>query len=185
MNNYGSPGHDLIIRTETDPLSLAPAVRETILQVAPDAAVERFRPLSSVVRDSTYLLNYSVLILSTLGGLALLLAAISVYGTLSYSVRERTREIGLRMALGADRAQVLGTVLRQGFGLVGVGVAIGLAAAAGLTRFLENLLFGVEPLDLSTFAAVCFVLLATALLASYLPARRTANVDPMTALRHE
>ncbi len=185
MNQYGGERCDLIIRTETDPLSLAPAVRKIILEGAPDAAVERFRLLEDVVRDSTYLLNYSVLILSTLGGLALLLAAIGVYGTLSYSVRERTREIGLRMALGAGRAQVLGTVLRRGFGLVGAGVAIGLVAAAGLTRFLGNLLFGVEALDLSTFAMVCFVLLATALLASYLPARRAANVDPMTALRHE
>ena len=100
-------------------------------------------------------------------------------------MRERTREIGLRMALGTGRAQVLETVLRQGLGLVGVGVAIGLVAAAGLTGFLGSLLFGVESLDLSTFAAVYFVLLASALLASYLPARRAANVDPMTALRHD
>ena len=180
-----SQKYDLIIRTETDPLSLAPAVRKIILEGAPDAAVERFRTLESVVRDSTYLLNYSVLILSALGGLALLLAAIGIYGTLSYSVRERTREIGLRMALGASQGSVTELALRQGLIGVCIGIGIGLAAASLLTQFLTSVLYGVAPFDAVTFVVVGVIMLATACVASYLPARWATSVDPMTALRHE
>ena len=185
LSQIGAWGFGLILHTDTDPLSVVPAVKEAIFEADPAAVITDIRALDSIVRDSAWKLNYSMMMLAVLAALSLLLAAVGVYGVLSEMVRRRTREIGLQMALGASRAQVLGTVLREGLGLVGVGVAIGLVAAAGLTRFLGSLLFEVEPLDLPIFAAVAFVLLGTALLASYIPARLAASVDPMTALRHE
>ena len=185
LSQIGAWGFGLILHTDTDPLSVAPAAKEAIFEVDPNAIITDIRVLDHIVRDSAWKLNYSTMMLGGLAALSLLLAAVGVYGVLSEMVRQRTREIGLRMALGASRAQVLGAVLWQGLGLVGVGVAIGLVAAFGLTRFLGSLLFEVEPLDLPTFAAVAFVLLGTTLLASYIPARLAASVDPMTALRHE
>ena len=151
----------------------------------PKGKLSWVRKLDDVVRDSVWQLNYSMILMGSLAALSLLLAMVGVYGLLSYSVRMQTREIGLRMALGAERQQILATVIKQGLARVAVGVAIGLLIAAGLTRFLGSLLFGVEPIDLLTFAGVALGLMTAACLASYFPARRAANVDPMVALRDE
>ena len=124
-------------------------------------------------------------LLSGFGSLALLLAALGIYGVLAYSVSRRTREIGVRMALGAQLADVLGLVLRQGLGLVTIGVVVGLAGAFAVTRLLRNFLYEVQPLDPFTFISVVVVLAAVALLACWLPARRAAKIDPMEALRCE
>ena len=178
----------LMVHTDGDPADLAPSIREVVREVDSGPNPTRFgvpKTLQNLVRDSAWRLNYSTMMLGGLAGLSLLLAAVGVYGVLSQAVRQRTREIGLRMALGAEKSQVQRMMLRQGLAPVCVGLAIGILAAAGVTRFLGSLLYGVEPLDAPTFAGVALVLLASALLASYIPARRAASVDPMAALRHE
>jgi len=124
-------------------------------------------------------------LLGLFGGLALVLAAVGIYGVVSYAVTLRTREVGIRMALGAERRDVLAMVLRQGLGLIGLGLAAGFAASLALTRFLASLLFEVRPTDIATSAAVAVVLAAVALAASYLPAWRASKVDPMVALHYE
>ena len=138
-----------------------------------------------LVRDSNWKRRYLTILLGSLGSLALILASLGVYGLVGQAVRERTREIGLRMAVGAAPSEVLWMVLRKGFLIATIGIVIGSVAAMGLTRFLESLLYGVAPLDGLTFAFVAVVMMVAAFLASYLPARSATRVDPMAALRHE
>jgi ABC-type antimicrobial peptide transport system permease subunit len=130
-------------------------------------------------------LTFTMLMVGIAAGLALILGAVGLYGVLSYGVTRRTREIGVRMALGAEGGVVRRMVVAQGARVALVGVAVGVLASIGLTRYLENLLFGVEPLDVLTFSAVSVVMVGVALLASYLPARRASLVDPVVALRAE
>jgi putative ABC transport system permease protein len=137
------------------------------------------------IADAIAQSRFVTLLLSIFAGLAALLAAIGIYGVMVYVVAQRTREIGIRMALGAQRAQVLAMVLRQSLTVVLVGLAIGLIAAFASTRLLASLLFGVGANDVSTYATVFFSLGGTALLASYIPARRAMRVDPIVALRNE
>ena len=129
--------------------------------------------------------RFTIVLLGIFAGTALLLAAIGLYGVISYSVAQRTRELGIRMALGAQRTDVLKLVVREGMTLVALGVAMGLAASIGLTRLISSLLFGVSATDPLTFAALAFALGAIALLACLLPARRASLIDPMIALRAE
>jgi len=129
--------------------------------------------------------KFNMMLLGVFATVAMVLAAIGIYGVIAYSVTQRTREIGIRMALGAQRTQMLGMVLRQSLTVVVIGIAVGLLAAFGATRLLASLLYGVGANDVVTYASVVFLLGAAAFLASYIPARRAMKVDPMIALRYE
>jgi ABC-type antimicrobial peptide transport system permease subunit len=148
-------------------------------------AVAHERSLDQVVAEATARENFNMTLLSVFAGIALLLAAIGIYGMLSYSVEQRAQEIGIRMALGAQGADVLWMVVKQGMTLAGLGIGIGLAGAFGLTRLLTALLFGVKPTDPITFAAIGMMLALVALVACWVPARRATRVDPLEALRYE
>jgi putative ABC transport system permease protein len=175
----------LVLKTSGDPTAVLPGLRRAVEGVHSGIPIYRVREMEDIVRDSAWQLNYSMMLMSGLAGLALLLALVGVYGVLSHAVRERTQEIGVRVALGADRKAVLGLVLRHGMVLVAIGAGIGFIGAAGLTRFLSALLFGVESLDWPTFGVSAAALLAIGAVASYFPARRATRIQPIEALRHE
>ena len=175
----------LTIRTASKPLALARPVRELVWAMDKDQPVSQIRTMDDLMGASVSAPRFRTLLLGLFGLTALMLAALGIYGVMSYSVSRRTREIGLRMALGAPRNSVLKLVLANGLGLVLMGAAIGIVGALALTRFLASLLYGVKPNDPLTLVAVSLVLIASALLASYVPARRAARVDPMVALRYE
>ena len=174
-----------VLRTSVDPMTLATTVRREAVSVDPQQAVFDFRSMDQVFEKSMADRGFILLLLSIFAGTALLLAAIGIYGVMAYSVEQRAHEIGIRIALGAGRGDVLGLVVRHGMTLAGIGVAIGLAAAFGLTRVLTALLYGVKATDPVTFAGVAVVLAAVALAATWIPARRATRVDPITALRCE
>ncbi|MEX2271010.1 MAG: ABC transporter permease [Vicinamibacterales bacterium] len=176
---------DLVVRTAGDPVALAPAIRDTVRALEPGAAVDRVGPLASRISESVGEPRFAAAVLIAFAGLGLLLAATGLYGVLSYNVTTRRREIGVRAALGAERRDLIGLIVRQGLGVTIAGLVIGIAAAALLTRLMEKLLFGVEPLDPVSFALAPLVLLAVALVACVVPARRAARVDPAEALRAE
>jgi putative ABC transport system permease protein len=173
------------LRTKADPAGITESVRENIHAIDPDLPLARVATLTTLVNDSMSQPRFSVFLLGAFGVLALLLASIGMYGVISYSVLQRTQEIGIRMALGAQRRGVFGMVLGQGARLAGLGIAIGLVVALGVTRLLAGFLYGVRPTDPLTFAGVSLLLLGIALLACYLPARRATRVDPMVALKYE
>jgi putative ABC transport system permease protein len=176
-------GMMIFARTAGDPMLLAPAVRQRIREFAPRDPVYDVRSMEERTSAATSQARLSAVLLSLFGFVALSLSAMGIYGVMSFTVAQRTREIGIRVALGADRGNVLGLVLREGAGLAGVGVAIGLAAALAFTRVLRTMLFEVTPSDPQTYATIAVVLAGVLLVASWIPARRAAAVDPMTALR--
>jgi putative ABC transport system permease protein len=147
--------------------------------------VANVRTLKEIYRQSMARTSFTLMMLALASGMALLLGVIGIYGVISYSVSQRTREIGIRMALGAQQENVRRMFVRHGLGLAGIGIAIGMGAAAGLTRLLSSLLFEVSPLDPVTYAAVSIGLVLAALLASYFPARKATAVDPVQALKFE
>ena len=175
----------LVIRTPRDMSDVTRAVRAELDQLDKDLPIENVRMMTQLVESSVAQRKLSVRLLGGFASVALLLAAIGLYGVLAYTVTQRTREIGIRAALGAQRSDVIGLVLRQGMKLAGLGILIGLAGAFVLTNFIRSLLFGVAPTDPLTFAVIPVLLATVALLACWLPARRAANVDPMEALRYE
>ncbi len=175
----------LMIRTGESPMKLAPVIEQVIHSYDKDQAVSAIQPLDAFVTKSIARPRFQSVLLSTFAGLAVLLAAIGIFGVMSYSVAQHTHEIGIRVALGAQRDQVLRLVVGQGLFLALIGTAAGLVGAFALTRYLRTLLFEVSPTDWMTFTVVPIILCAVALAASYFPARRAMQVDPMQALRHE
>jgi putative ABC transport system permease protein len=173
----------LVIRTAVDPLSLAGSVRNAIWAVDKDQTVANIDSMGNIVAGAIARQRFSMLLLAVFAGLALVLAAVGIYGVMSYSVAQQTREIGIRIALGAKRSNVLGMTLTQGLRLIGAGLLLGLVGALLLTRVMSSLLFGISATDPLTFLGISLVLLAVALLATYLPALRATKVDPMIALR--
>jgi predicted permease len=178
-------GISLAVKTSVGPRSLIHPVRAEIAALDPNLAVFNTETMQEHVDKSLLLPRISALLLGVFGGIGLTLAAIGLYGVMSYSVRRRTREIGIRMALGAKPGKVLGMVLFQGLAVTAVGLAIGLALALALGRFAASLLYGISGTDLTTFLIVPAVLLAAAMAAIIFPARRAAHVEPSTALRYE
>ena len=182
-----APLHDmtLLVRTTTEPTAIVPALRQTVWSIDPNQPIANVNTLEQIVSDSISQPRLNMTLMALFGALALILAAVGIYGLLSYTVTQRTREMGIRLALGAQVGDVLRLVLKQGMVLALVGQAIGLAGALALTRLIRALLFGVTPTDVTIFAAVVGVLTTIALLACYLPARRATKVDPLKALRYE
>ena len=179
------PAQTLVVRTAGDPRALAASVRRVVQGIDRDLPIDQVRTMEEVVAASLAPNRFNTVLLSLFAGLALVLAAVGVYGVVSYTVSQRTHEIGIRMALGAQGEDVLGLVLRQGMALVGIGLALGLLAALAATRQLASLVYGVSTNDPWTFASVAVALAAVALAANALPARRATRVDPLVALRQE
>ena len=176
----------LVVRARRgDPLALAPALRTEIHALDPDLPLYETKTLSKVISESVLGLSYVAVLMLVLGAVALALAAVGIFAVMAYIVGERTREIGLRMALGAPRGAVMRMILRRGLAITGIGLVIGLGLAVLLARGLAGLIFGVSALDGMTFAVVAALLFAASLLACYLPARRAARLDPLAALREE
>jgi predicted permease len=176
---------DLAVRTSVPPLSVVNEVRAAIVAVDKDQPVQRVRTMEEVHAEGFAVRRQSMNLLAVFAGLALALAALGVYGVLSFAVTQRTREIGVRLALGAQPSGIVGIVVGQGLALAGAGLAIGIAASLAATRMLGSLLYGVPARDPATLIAVAAVLALVALLACYFPARRASRVDPCVALREE
>lgn len=174
-----------LVRTHSDPRAIAPALATQLREATGGLPVASVRTMDEILGRSTARTNFSMLVLTIFAGTALLLAVIGIYGVITYTVKLRNREIGIRLALGAESSAVRNQVLAQGLGLVAAGVVSGLLLASALTRFLQSQLFGVSVLDLRTFVAVPLVLSAVAAVAIWVPARRASSVDPLIALRTE
>lgn len=172
-------------RVAGDPMAFASAVERAIHELNPNLPVSEVRTLRSSVEFASTRERIAGTLVGAFGLLALILAAVGIYGVIAYITRQRTREIGIRMALGAQRVQVVGLVLSQGLRLTLIGLVLGLALSLALTRFLGRLLFGIAPTDALTFGGVALLLSTVALGACYIPARRATAVDPMVVLRYE
>ena len=175
----------LVVRTSSDPLSLGPAVRRQVLEVDKDQPIYNLKLMDELISGSISQQRFAMMLLAVFAGVAMVLAAVGIYGVMSYSVTQRSHEIGIRMALGARRRDVLNLVVTQGLKLVILGVTIGLGGAFALTRVMSSLLFGVSATDPLVFVITSVALTGVALAASFIPARRATRVDPMVALRYE
>jgi ABC-type antimicrobial peptide transport system permease subunit len=173
-----------VVRTQVDPFSLSGAIQRAFQESA-DLPAAHIRTMDRIVIQSTARDEFNTLVLGIFALAAILLASIGLFGLMAYSVEQRTLEFGIRLALGADFPQLRNTIVRQAMLLAAAGIAIGLAAAFGLSRFLTSLLFNVKPNDPAVFASVAVLLAVVAFLASYLPARRALRVDPVVALRYQ
>lgn len=172
----------LVIRTAGDPVSIAPAVRREVLGIDQDQPIYNVRTMEDVVAQSMGTRRASTLLFTVFAGAALVLAAVGIYGVMAYSVTQRTQEIGIRMALGAQAGDVLRLVIRQGMALTLIGIAVGMAGSLGLAKVISSLLFDVPATDPATFLGIPLLLTVVALIACYLPARRAARLDPTSAL---
>jgi len=181
----GGLGATLVVRTSGDPKEILAAIRHQIGTMDRDLPIYNIRTMEEVLSGTLAQPRLSLMLLSVFALIALIMAMIGVYGVMSFTVSQRTREIGIRMALGAQQRDVLKMVIEQGLWLVLLGIGIGVAGALGLTRVMKSLLFGVSATDPVTFAVIPLILAAVAILACYLPARRATKVDPMIALRIE
>jgi putative ABC transport system permease protein len=191
MGSYVSFAQDpipflaIVARSGSGDSGVASAIRDAVQSIDKDLPVYNVRTMDEVLDNTLGQRRFYLLLMSGFAGLALLLAAVGTYGVISYSVAERTQEVGIRMALGASRADIIALVIGQALIVGVIGTAIGLGAAYGLTRVMTTLLFGVSPTDPITFALVSLFLMSVSLLASYLPARRATRIDPIFALRYE
>jgi putative ABC transport system permease protein len=174
-----------VVKTSGSPMALAHSVEQRIQKVDPEQPMTMIRPLQQILDQSIADWRTGMMLLSVFGAIALLMAATGLYGVMAYSVTQRTREIGLRMALGAERARVLKLVIGQGMILTAAGLALGLAGSIALTRLLVDFLFETSATDPAIFAGISLMLAGISLLACYIPAWRAAKVDPVVALRHE
>ena len=175
----------IVIRSTVEPGSIAPALRQAVAEVDRSVPVSEVQTMEHIVSESVTQPRFNVFLLGLFGGIALLLSAAGIYGVTSYTVTQRTHELGIRLALGAQVGDVLKLVLGQGMAVISIGLVLGLAASFALMRLLRSLLFGVGENDPLTFTAITFVLLLVALVACYVPARRATKVDPLNALRYE
>jgi putative ABC transport system permease protein len=180
-----SAGPAFTVRVKGDPAAIVTALRAALAQIDKNVPIANVSTMDDIMSTSVAQPRLETVLLGIFGGLAMLLAAVGIYGVMSYAVTRRTSEIGVRMALGASRNQVLLLICKQGLRLATIGLAAGLALALGVTRLMSKVLFGVSPTDPLTFASIIAILAAVALLACYIPARRATRVDPMMALRYE
>ncbi len=179
------PAMHIVVRTQTDPEQLMPLLRRTVHEVNPDIAINLIKPVGEIVREAGWQRRLWGVLFALFAGIALLLAAVGLYGVMSYLVSQRTREIGLRMARGARGADVWRLIVGQGLKVVALGVVVGLVEAMALARVMTSLLFGITATDPLTYLGVALLLAIVAVLACFVPARRAAKVDPMIALRAE
>jgi predicted permease len=184
-SQFPVPGMSLLVRTEGNPLPLVPTIRERIRSLDPSIPLDKIYPLEQKVAEATVSPRFTLVLIGLFAALGVTLAALGIYGVMSYAVAERAREIGIRTALGAQRLTVVRLILAQGMMLTLSGLGLGLSAAFGLTRWLKNLLFGVTATDPPTYMAMTILLLLIAGLACLIPARRATKVDPLVALRSE
>ena len=175
----------VVIRSTVEPSSLAASVRQVVSEVNKSVPVADIRTMEHIVSESVTQPRFNLFLLGLFSFIALLLSAAGIYGVTAYTVTQRTHELGIRLALGAQVGDVLKMILGQGMAVIGVGLVLGLVSAFALTRLLRSLLFGVGENDPLTFAAISLVLLLVALVACYIPARRATKVDPLVALRYE
>jgi predicted permease len=183
MHVFPLPFMNVVARSPAGIAGVASAVKSEVRAIDPELPIDTVRPLNELVHESVAEPRFQAVLLGGFALTALLLAAIGVYGLISYSVAQRTREIGIRVALGATSRQVVGPIVREGMTLALAGVLLGAVGAFAATRTIESLLFGVAPTDPLTFGAVSGLLLAVAFVASYIPSRRALRIDPLTALR--
>jgi ABC-type antimicrobial peptide transport system permease subunit len=171
------------LRTNSDPLRFVGAVRALTLAIDRDQPITAVKTMQDLVEEEIGQSRLIVMLLGSFAGVALLLALVGIYGVISYSVAQRTHELGIRRALGAQHADILRLIMGQGLGLAAAGIAIGIGGALALTQVMQSLLFHVNATDPATFGAIALLFLIVALAASYIPARRATRVDPMAALR--
>jgi putative ABC transport system permease protein len=176
---------DLVIHSKNDPRALVAAVREQVRAIDPNLAIDHVGVLSDLLSRHESQRKFNALLLGSLAFIALLLATVGIYGTVSYWVRQRTPEIGIRMALGADQRNIFAHVIKSGMQFIFVGIALGIGGALAAARLIASLLFGVSASDPLTFAAIAVLMTLVALAACWIPARRAMRVDPMVALRYE
>jgi putative ABC transport system permease protein len=176
---------NVVVHTHTDPTALAAAAQNEVRALDPEQPVAEIRTMEDVLSESISRQRFNMLLLAIFASVALILAVVGIYGVIAYSVTQRTHEIGIRMALGAQAFDIMKMVVGQGMLLTGIGLVAGIGAAVGLTWVMSSLLFDVGATDVTTFVLVSLVLAAAAMVATVLPARRATRVDPMVALRYE
>jgi ABC-type antimicrobial peptide transport system permease subunit len=188
IGSLGFPTAAILVRTSLPSAAVIPAVKNVAYEIAKDQAVYDVRTMQEIASESMSSQRFPMILLEVFAGLALLLASVGIYGVISYSVSQRVHEIGIRMALGAERSGIFRMIIGQGLRMALAGLAVGVVAAVILTRLLSsftNLLYGVRASDPATFIGVAVVLAVVALAACYIPARRAVRVEPIEALRHE